>query len=163
MPYAEAVRRRFATDWATSPIAAPAFLGTRTLRDFPLAEIVPYIDWSPFFMAWELTGKYPADPHGPEVGEEARKLFDDATALARSDRRGEVADARSASTASSRPTADGDDIVLFDDESRVERAGAVFRCCGSNGSAKARRRSAAWPTTSRRWTRARSIISAPSP
>ncbi len=37
----------------------PAFLGTRVLADIPLAELVPFIDWSPFFMTWELKGKYP--------------------------------------------------------------------------------------------------------
>ena len=44
----------------------PSFLGTRVLDDFPLAELVDYIDWSPFFMAWELKGKYPADLRRPE-------------------------------------------------------------------------------------------------
>ena len=55
---------------------------TRVLRDFPLTEIVPYIDWSPFFMTWELKGKYPQILADPNVGAEARKLFDDAAALA---------------------------------------------------------------------------------
>src|SRR5690242_3902893 len=52
VPYAEAVRRRFTIDWASAPVSVPEFLGTMTLHDFPLQEIVPYIDWSPFFMAW---------------------------------------------------------------------------------------------------------------
>jgi 5-methyltetrahydrofolate--homocysteine methyltransferase len=81
VPYAEAVRRRFAIDWQKAPIARPEFLGTRALRDFPLAEIVPYIDWSPFFMAWELSGKYPQILSDARVGAEARKLFDDARRL----------------------------------------------------------------------------------
>ena len=46
---------------SAAPIAEPSFLGTRVLRDFPLTEIVPYIDWSPFFMAWELTRQVPGD------------------------------------------------------------------------------------------------------
>jgi len=54
--YAEACKRRLAIDWNARPVAVPSFLGKRVLRDFQLAEIVPYIDWSPFFMAWELTG-----------------------------------------------------------------------------------------------------------
>src|SRR6185437_12602367 len=49
VPYDEAVRRRFRIDWAGAPIATPCFLGTRVLTGFPLAEIAPYIDWSPFF------------------------------------------------------------------------------------------------------------------
>src|SRR5262249_44851007 len=52
--YAEAREHRFAIDWQATAIAKPSFLGTRMFRDFPLREIVPYIDWSPFFMAWEL-------------------------------------------------------------------------------------------------------------
>src|SRR5262249_38293755 len=51
--YADALARRFTIDWQASPIAKPAFLGTKTLHGFPLEQLVPYIDWSPFFMAWE--------------------------------------------------------------------------------------------------------------
>ena len=69
VPYAEALQRRFRIDWTDAPIAVPSFLGARVLRDFPLGEIVPYIDWSPFFMAWELTGKYPQILDDPKVGE----------------------------------------------------------------------------------------------
>jgi 5-methyltetrahydrofolate--homocysteine methyltransferase len=72
VPYDEACRRRFATDWTRSTIDRPAFLGCRVLEHFPLAHLVDYIDWSPFFMAWELKGKYPAilsdDPKGRPGG-----------------------------------------------------------------------------------------------
>ncbi len=81
VPYAEACQRRFRIDWDKSTVAAPSFLGVRVLRDFPLAEIVPYIDWSPFFMAWELSGKYPQILSDSKVGAEARKLFDEAKHL----------------------------------------------------------------------------------
>ncbi len=81
VPYAEACKRRYRIDWDKAPIAAPSFLGARVLRDFPLAEIVPYIDWSPFFMAWELNGKYPQVLSDAKVGSEAQKLFDDANRL----------------------------------------------------------------------------------
>jgi 5-methyltetrahydrofolate--homocysteine methyltransferase len=79
--YADALKRRLPIDWKTSPIARPSLIGPRTLRDFPLEEIVPYIDWSPFFMTWELRGKYPVIFTDPAVGKEARKLFDDANRL----------------------------------------------------------------------------------
>src|SRR5262249_47604195 len=81
VPYAEPLQRRFTTAWKNADLPKPAFLGERVLRDFPLAEIVPYIDWSPFFMAWELSGKYPAILSHPTVGKEATKLFDDANRL----------------------------------------------------------------------------------
>ncbi len=81
VPYADALARRFATDWSTVRIDEPAFLGPRFLDPQPLEEIVPYIDWSPFFQTWELRGKYPAIFEDPQVGGEARKLFDDAQRL----------------------------------------------------------------------------------
>ena len=61
VPYAEAYRRRFRTDWTTIRIDTPSFLGVRVLRDFPLAEIVPYIDWSPFFHGLGIEGQVPPD------------------------------------------------------------------------------------------------------
>lgn len=79
--YAEALRRRFATDWSTVQIDTPSFVGTRVLTQMPLEDLVPYIDWSPFFQTWELRGKYPKIFEDPVVGEQARKVFDDAQAL----------------------------------------------------------------------------------
>ncbi len=81
VPYAEAFQRRYATDWQKVQIDTPAFVGTRVLNDFPLAELAPFIDWSPFFQTWELRGKYPKIFEDPTVGEQARKVFDDAQAL----------------------------------------------------------------------------------
>lgn len=79
--YAEARQRRYATDWQKVQIDTPAFVGTRVLDNFPLAELVPFIDWSPFFQTWELRGKYPKIFEDPTVGDQARKVFDDAQAL----------------------------------------------------------------------------------
>jgi 5-methyltetrahydrofolate--homocysteine methyltransferase len=81
VPYAEAVARRFQTDWATVEIPKPEFLGLRTLDNFPLAELIPFIDWSPFFATWELRGKFPAIFEDSVVGTEAKKLYDDARRL----------------------------------------------------------------------------------
>jgi 5-methyltetrahydrofolate--homocysteine methyltransferase len=81
VPYREAVARRLATDWAIADIPAPSFTGVRALDDYPLEELVPYIDWTPFFMAWEMRGKYPAIFDDPARGAEARRLFDDARRL----------------------------------------------------------------------------------
>ena len=80
-PYAEAFEKRFRIDWDKAPLSRPAFLGTRTLRDFPLAKLVEYIDWSPFFMAWELKGKYPDILKDPVVGKEATDVFERGRAL----------------------------------------------------------------------------------
>ncbi|MBC8117622.1 MAG: cobalamin B12-binding domain-containing protein, partial [Candidatus Saccharimonas sp.] len=83
VPYATALERRFKTDWATVRIDTPSFLGTRVLNDVPLSDLVPFIDWSPFFQTWELRGKYPKIFEDPVVGEEARKVFDAAQDLLR--------------------------------------------------------------------------------
>ncbi|MEX0585712.1 MAG: vitamin B12 dependent-methionine synthase activation domain-containing protein, partial [Pirellulales bacterium] len=79
--YAEALARRFQTDWHSVDIPTPSFLGLRTIEDQPLKELRPYIDWSPFFMTWELKGKFPTIFEDPSVGEEARKLYNDANKL----------------------------------------------------------------------------------
>jgi 5-methyltetrahydrofolate--homocysteine methyltransferase len=117
VPYAEAVQRRFRIDWNQSPVAVPAFLGTRVLRDFSLAEIVPYIDWSPFFMAWELSGKYPAILSDANVGQEASKLFADANQLLERIVRERLLTAH-AVYGFFPANAAGDDVVIYTDESR---------------------------------------------
>jgi 5-methyltetrahydrofolate--homocysteine methyltransferase len=78
-PLAEARARAFQTDWQRVDIPTPAFTGVRVLRDYSLAEIAKYIDWSPFFLAWEMKGKFPAIFDHPDVGPHARELFDDAS------------------------------------------------------------------------------------
>src|SRR5262249_53005256 len=118
VPYAEAVRRRFSIDWQSAPIARPESLGAKVPRDFPLAEIVPYIDWSPFFMAWELSGKYPQVLSDPGVGEAARGLVADAGGLLSRIVREKLLTAN-AVYGFFPANSDGDDIVIFTDESRT--------------------------------------------
>jgi 5-methyltetrahydrofolate--homocysteine methyltransferase len=74
----EAREKGFKTDWQSYVPPAPARPGITVLRDYPLAELVPYIDWGPFFQAWELSGAYPKILTDPVVGEAARKLFAEA-------------------------------------------------------------------------------------
>jgi 5-methyltetrahydrofolate--homocysteine methyltransferase len=78
VPFEQANARRFTCPWGDAEIPRPEFTGTRVLDQFPLEEIRPYIDWSPFFMTWELKGKYPRIFSDPKLGTEAKKLFDDA-------------------------------------------------------------------------------------
>jgi 5-methyltetrahydrofolate--homocysteine methyltransferase len=77
-PYQEALSKRFSVDWADYEPPKPEFLGTRTVENLPLEELVPYIDWSPFFSSWQLIGKYPRIFEDQTIGEEAKKLFQDA-------------------------------------------------------------------------------------
>ncbi len=81
IPLEEARRRRWRGTWDRLAIATPSFVGHRVLDDFPLAELVPYIDWSPFFMAWELTGKFPRILDDPRMGAAARELYQHARSL----------------------------------------------------------------------------------
>jgi len=116
-PYAEARAARFATDWKTVRIDKPAFLGARVLENFPLTRLVDYIDWSPFFMTWELKGKYPKILQDPTVGETASKLFADAQALLKQIVDGKLLQARG--VYGFWPAASvGDDIVVFADDTR---------------------------------------------
>ncbi|MEL0096629.1 MAG: methionine synthase [Planctomycetaceae bacterium] len=79
--YQNALSNRFTTDWATVDIQTPDFIGTRVIEQQSLAELVDYIDWTPFFMTWELRGKYPRIFEHPQLGEPAKELFDNAQTL----------------------------------------------------------------------------------
>ncbi|MEC9096273.1 MAG: vitamin B12 dependent-methionine synthase activation domain-containing protein, partial [Planctomycetota bacterium] len=79
--YREALEKRFPTDWATIDIQTPAFTGIRIIKEQALEELVNYIDWTPFFMTWELKGKYPRIFDHPKLGEPAKELYDNAQAL----------------------------------------------------------------------------------
>ncbi|MFN8610090.1 MAG: methionine synthase [Vulcanimicrobiota bacterium] len=76
----QARENRLAVDWSEASLAHPEFFGVRTWEP-DLSEIVPYIDWTPFFSTWELKGAYPRIFEDPQVGGEAKKLFDDAQTL----------------------------------------------------------------------------------
>jgi 5-methyltetrahydrofolate--homocysteine methyltransferase len=81
LPLAEARRRRLQLDWSAYEPARPCSPGITAFDDYPLAELVPYIDWTPFFQAWELKGSYPAILEDSTVGDAAKKLFADAQVL----------------------------------------------------------------------------------
>jgi 5-methyltetrahydrofolate--homocysteine methyltransferase len=116
VPYEDAVAHRFKTDWASVRIDRPSFTGQRVLDDLPLETLVPFIDWSPLFLTWELKGKYPRIFDDPNVGAEARKLYDDARRLL------DEIIAKKQLTARGvygfwPAAAVGDDVALFSDES----------------------------------------------
>ena len=102
----------------------PEFVGVRTLEKVPLTDLIPYIDWSPFFMSWELKGKYPAIFADPVVGEEARSLHNDALALLDRIVRDEALVAK-AVYGFFPANSIGDDIVLFSDDMRTTELGRV--------------------------------------
>ncbi|MBE2181709.1 MAG: methionine synthase [Chthoniobacterales bacterium] len=77
----EARARKFAPDWGSAEIGRPGFLGVKVFEDFPLGELAEYFDWSPFFHAWELRGRFPSIFDDEKTGAQARELYDDARAM----------------------------------------------------------------------------------
>jgi 5-methyltetrahydrofolate--homocysteine methyltransferase len=117
---AEARANRLSLDWAQYQPPAPQFVGRRQI-DVPLGELVPYIDWTFFFTAWELKGKYPHIFEHPEYGQAARELYDHATRLLDTIVREERVSACGAYGFWLVNTA-GDDVVLYEDEDRTREA-----------------------------------------
>jgi 5-methyltetrahydrofolate--homocysteine methyltransferase len=141
IPYKEAFAKRFPTDWSAIDIPKPAFLGPRLAQpsgiELPgaisnpvlqvcLADLVYFIDWTPFFMSWELHGKYPQILNDEIVGSEASKLFADAQARLKD------------IVANHRLTprgiygfwpanSEGDSIIVYSDESRTREL-TRFHC-----------------------------------
>lgn len=76
--YSKACENRFQPDWDNYTPPKPKFIGTKTLTDYPLENLVDYIDWTPFFISWDLAGKYPKILNDEVVGEAATNLFNDA-------------------------------------------------------------------------------------
>ena len=81
LPLTKARVNAFKTDWASYEPPRPLFCGTRVFRTYDVGELVPYIDWTPFFRTWEMRGRYPAILDDEKQGEAARQLFDDAQAM----------------------------------------------------------------------------------
>ncbi len=77
----EARERKFKIDWETSSIVKPRELGIQTLEQLSLKEILPFIDWSPFFRSWDLHGRYPDILTDEIVGEQATQLFEDSQVI----------------------------------------------------------------------------------
>jgi 5-methyltetrahydrofolate--homocysteine methyltransferase len=114
LTYDAAVANRLELDWAAYEPPTPAFLGRRVI-DVPLEALVPFIDWTFFFTAWELKGRYPRIFDHPEYGQTARELYDQATMLMQQIIDGKRIRARGV-YGFWPAQRDGDDIVLFEGE-----------------------------------------------
>ncbi len=125
LPIAKARANGFKADWASYAPPKPSFLGARVFEDFDLAELVRYIDWTPFFQTWEMKGRYPAILDHETQGPAARQLFEDAQAMLRSI----VTETwfRPKAVVGFWPAnAAGDDIKLFADEARHQDLATFF-------------------------------------
>ncbi|MFA6958283.1 MAG: methionine synthase [Thermoanaerobaculia bacterium] len=116
----EARRRAPKLAWNASDVAQPSFEGTRIEREIPLDRIVPFIDWTPFFHAWELRGRYPQLLDDPHVGDRAKELLSDAEDLLARIVDERLLEAR-ATWGFFPANADGDDIVIWRGDGRQER------------------------------------------
>jgi 5-methyltetrahydrofolate--homocysteine methyltransferase len=119
LSYQEALANRPEIEWRVEDLATPGFLGRRVLREVPLAELAKYIDWTFFFSAWEMKGKFPGILEHPKHGEAARDLFAHASDLLAKIIDEELLKAQGV-YGFWPAAADTDDIVLYTDASRSE-------------------------------------------
>ena len=118
LPLEDARARRTPLDWSSFTPVAPARPGVHVLEDYPIAELVEFIDWQPFFNAWEMKGRFPDILNNPASSEAARRLWDDAQAML-----GRIIEEKwltARGVLGFFPAAGrGDDTVLFTDETRT--------------------------------------------
>jgi 5-methyltetrahydrofolate--homocysteine methyltransferase len=141
VPYTEAFAKRFPTDWRTVDIPQPAFIGSRCVQTagtsiagqtshppltVSLDMLSDYIDWTPFFMSWELHGKYPQILSDQVVGVEATKLFDDAQIRLKDIAANRLLEPRGI-YGFWPANSDGDSIVVYADEQRKKEL-TRFHC-----------------------------------
>jgi len=110
---------RFATDWSHYKVTRPSFTGLKVFDAYPLAELVRYIDWNPFFKAWELSGKFPQILDDATVGSEATRLFEDANEMLKKIVSEKWLTARAVIGFFPANTIDDDDIELYSDDTRT--------------------------------------------
>ena len=110
------------TDWASYTPPKPGVMGVQTLSDYSLAEISPYIDWTPFFQTWELSGRYPKILNDEIIGEAARNLFQDAQAMLKRIIDEKWLGANAVFGLFPANSVNSDDIEIYTDESRSQVA-----------------------------------------
>ncbi|MFH1843693.1 MAG: methionine synthase [bacterium] len=121
---ADARSRRLVADWSDYSPPVPRQLGVQVFRDYPLGELIPYIDWTPFFHVWRLKGRFPKLLESATVGEEARRLHGDAVAMLERMAAEKLLTANGVSGLF--PAAGvGDDVVLYRDEGRSDMLATV--------------------------------------
>ncbi|MCG7591761.1 MULTISPECIES: methionine synthase [Halomonadaceae] len=120
LDYTQARKRRFRTDWVNHTPAKPNTLGLMTFDEYDLEELVERIDWTPFFMSWQLAGKYPKILNDEVVGEAAQSLFADAQVMLRKLIDEQRVHARGVIGLWPANSVDDDVIEVYADESRTK-------------------------------------------
>ena len=120
LSYEEAIANAPQLDWSTYTPTRPSFTGTRVFEDFPLEKLLDTIDWTPFFITWELAGKYPKILTDKVIGVQATELFDDAMKMLSRMIDEKLVTARATIGFWPAARVGADDIAVFSDESRTE-------------------------------------------
>jgi 5-methyltetrahydrofolate--homocysteine methyltransferase len=121
-PLAKARANKTPIDWAAHQPTVPRLIGRRVFKNFDLAELIPFIDWGPFFQTWDLAGRYPAILTDEVVGVEATKVFADGQALLKKLVDGRWLTANGVMGLYPANTVNDDDIEFYTDESRSKVA-----------------------------------------
>jgi len=121
LAYKEAVEKGFKADWENYQPATPKKIGVTVIDDYPLDSLLDYIDWTPFFITWDLVGKYPAILDDKVVGETATQLFNDAQTMLQDLIANKRLKAKAVFGLWPANRIGGDDIAVFKDEQRQDR------------------------------------------
>lgn len=116
--YIQAKENKFHIDWENEIITKPEIIGKKYFIDYPLDEIAKYINWTQFFVTWELKGKYPEIFQNPKIGSEAKKLFDDAQFLLKKITNEKIIKANAVFGIFPANSIDDEDILLYDNEKK---------------------------------------------
>tara|TARA_R110001599_G_scaffold353512_1_gene593439 strand:+ start:32459 stop:36151 length:3693 start_codon:yes stop_codon:yes gene_type:complete len=125
--YAEAIEHGLKLDWDAYSPPRPSFIGALAFDDYPLEELVATIDWTPFFITWELAGKYPNILEDKVVGAQARELFADAQAMLARIVDEKLLTARATVGFWPAARSGADDIAVYSDESRSEKIATLHQ------------------------------------
>ncbi len=127
LSYPEAVANGLQFDWDRYQPPRPSFTGVRVYEDYPLEELVETIDWTPFFITWELAGKFPAILEDEKVGAQASELYRDARAMLQRIVDEGLLSARAAVGFWPAARVGADDIAVYADDTRAETLGTLHQ------------------------------------
>jgi 5-methyltetrahydrofolate--homocysteine methyltransferase len=127
----QAREKRLKLDFKNYVPVKPSFLGTRVFDNFSIDELIPCIDWNPFFQTWQIRGKYPNRTYpkifnDPDVGEKARELFDEAQAMLKDIKEKKLLTMKGIVGFYPANTVNFDDIELYEDDTRAKPVGKLF-------------------------------------
>ncbi|WP_205504201.1 methionine synthase [Rufibacter psychrotolerans] len=120
LPLPQARANKLPIEWKAEDVYTPAKTGVQIFQNFPLEELVPYIDWTPFFQAWELHGKFPKLLEDAVVGEAATKLYADAQALLKRIVDEKLLTANGVAGLFPANSVGDDDVEIYTDEQRTQ-------------------------------------------